>query len=99
MVVNGLSKSSFKLLLFGAKLTHCQSLAVFQGRWGFSWSFMVAEIDLGSIPATLSLIVFEGRYWCLQKFHSKFQVSNDRERPLTTIWKPGFILNLTPENR
>ena len=37
---------------------------------GFSRSFMVAEIDLESIPATLSLIVFEGRYWSLQIFHS-----------------------------
>ena len=72
MVVKGLSKSS---ATFGAKLTHCQSLAVFQGRWR---SFMVAEIDLESIPATLSLIVFEGRYWSLQKFHHMFPYSRSR---------------------
>ena len=62
---------------------------------------MVAEIALESIPATLSLIFFEGRYWSLQKFHSCFHIvvhgfrrnfkfSNDRERPLTTVWKPGL---------
>ena len=43
------------------------SLAVFHGR---SRSFTVAEIDFESIPVTLSLIVFEGRYWSFQKFHS-----------------------------
>ena len=66
-----------------------------------SWSLMVAEIDPVSTPATRSLTVFEGGYWSLQKVHSCFHIvvdsfwrnfkfSNDRKRPLTTIWKPGF---------
>ena len=68
---------------------------------GLSGSFTVAEIE--SIPVTQSLTVFEGRYWSLQKFHlcfhivvhsfwRNFKFGNDRERPLTTIWKPGFIV-------
>ena len=68
---------------------------------------MVAEIDLESIPATRSLTVFEGRYWSSQKFHSCFHIvvdifdeiskfSNDRKRPLMTIWKPGFSDTLFP---
>ena len=78
-VVNGLSKSSFKLLLLAPNLftasrwrfsgslavtkgiLHCLHMTQMkrQGRWRF---FTVAEIDFESIPATLSLIVFESLY-------------------------------------
>ena len=122
MVVSGLSKSSFKLLLLAPNLlsaSRWRSFGVVGGRQSYfvlfpycknendrvvgslSWSLMVAEIDLESIPATRSLTVFEGRYWSLQKLHSCFHIvvdsfwrnfkfSNDRKRPLTTIWKPGL---------
>ena len=64
-------------------------------------SFTVAEVDFESIPAIQLSAVFQGRYLSLQKFHScfhmvvhsfwwNFKFSNDRERPLTTIWKLGF---------
>ena len=98
-VVDGLSGSLAVVVLFHmAKMKR-------QGRCigSLSWSLMVAEIDLESIPATRSLTVFEGRYWSLQKLHSCFHIvvdsfrqnfkfSNDRKRPLTTIWKPGLKL-------
>ena len=51
---------------------------------------MVAEIDLESIPVTLSLIVFEGRYGSLQKFHS----FTDFEE-ISNLVKPGFHIVLT----
>ena len=63
-----------------------------------TWSLAVFHLE--SIPATQSLTVFEGHYWSLQNFHScfhrvahsfwgNFKFNNHRERPLTTIWKPG----------
>ena len=83
MVVNGLSKSSFKLLLLASYLltdSRWRSFRVVGGRRRYfvlfpydtnetTGSFTVAEIDLESIPATQSLTVFEGRYCSSQNFH------------------------------
>ena len=83
MVVNGLLKSSFKLLLLG----QTYSLPVVDGTYDtnettgslavFQRSLMVAKIDLKSIPATQSLTVFEDCYWSLQKLHSCFLIVVD----------------------
>ena len=73
MAVYGLSKSFIQIATFGSKLTHCQSLAVSQGRWR-SPKVGHGEVDFKSIPATQSSAVFQGRYLSLQKFHSCFHM-------------------------
>ena len=96
-VVDGLSGSLAvaKVILICFHMTKMKR----QGLWQ---SFMVVNghWDRPRVYLSDPVVVFEGRYWCLQKLHSCFHIvvdsfwrnfkfSNDRKRPLVSVWKPG----------